>query len=149
MRAVVQRVTQASVTVDGEITGSIDKGVLILVGVGREDTDDDASYLAKKIWGLRIFEDDRGLMNLSLSEVGGQALVVSQFTLYGDVKKGRRPSWNKAGPPELANELYERFCVHLRALGCHVETGIFQATMAVSLVNDGPVTLLIDSEKQF
>ena len=148
MRAVIQRVSEACVTVDGAVTGAVGRGVLVLLGVAGADTEEDCAYLARKVWQLRIFPDDAGLMNLSLEEIGGAALVVSQFTLYGDVRKGRRPSWNKAAPPEQANRLYERFCADLRALGCPVETGIFQASMQVALVNDGPVTILMDSEKQ-
>lgn len=148
MRAVVQRVSEGQVTVDGEITGAVGAGVVVLLGVHKDDRPEDAAQLARKIWQLRIFEDDGGKMNRSLEEVGGGALVISQFTLYGDVRKGRRPSWNSAAPPELANTLYEAFCADLRALGCPVETGVFQAKMKVSLVNEGPVTILMDTERQ-
>ena len=148
MRAVVQRVSQGQVVVEGEVTGSVGQGVLVLLGVKAGDVEADADYLARKIYGLRIFKDDAGKMNLSTQDIGGGALVVSQFTLYGDCRKGRRPSYNHAAPPEEANRLYLYFCEALKALGCPVETGRFQRTMSVSLINEGPVTLLLDSEKQ-
>ena len=147
MRAVVQRVTRARVTVESRIAGEIQSGVLILLGVGRLDNSEAASYLAEKIANLRIFSDDAGKMNRSLVDVGGAALVVSQFTLYGDTRGGRRPSYLRAAPPEEANRLYEEFVRSLRSLGVRAETGVFQAHMEVELVNDGPVTILLDSEK--
>lgn len=147
MRAVVQRVTRASVAVEGKIAGEIGAGLLILLGVSRTDNPEAASYLAEKIANLRIFSDDAGKMNLSLLDVKGSALVVSQFTLYGDTRGGRRPSYIQAAPPEEANRLYEEFVRSVRALGVAVETGVFQAHMEVDLVNDGPVTILLDSEK--
>jgi D-tyrosyl-tRNA(Tyr) deacylase len=149
MRAVVQRVETASVSVDGEVTGKIDQGLVVLLGVARDDTEDDAEVLADKIVNLRIFVDDQGKMNRSLLETGGAMLAVSQFTLYGDARKGRRPSFIDAAEPEKANSLYEHFLKRARALGVKVETGVFQAMMKVSLVNDGPVTILLDSRKQF
>lgn len=149
MRAVIQRVSQASVTVEGEITGQIERGFLVLLGVGNDDTEDDAVYLAGKAVGLRVFEDADGKMNLSLADVGGAMLVVSQFTLYGDARKGRRPSFIEAARPEKANQLYESFCAEVRGQGIRVETGRFQKHMDVALVNDGPVTLLLDSGKLF
>lgn len=147
MRAVVQRVSSASVTVDGKFTGKIGAGLLILLGVSRTDSPEAALYLAEKIVNLRIFADPAGKMNLSLLDVRGSALVVSQFTLYGDTRGGRRPSYIQAAPPEEANRLYEEFVQAMRGLGVGVETGIFQAHMKVELVNDGPVTILLDSEK--
>jgi D-tyrosyl-tRNA(Tyr) deacylase len=147
LRAVVQRVTRARVTVDGRIAGEIRAGVTILLGVARTDNPESGSYLAEKIANLRIFPDAAGKMNLSLLEVKGAALVVSQFTLYGDTRGGRRPSYIQAAAPEQANALYEDFVRSLRALGVEVETGVFQAHMEVELVNDGPVTILLDSEK--
>ena len=147
MRAVVQRVSRANVTVEGRVTGQIGAGLLVLLGVSRTDLAEAASYLAEKIVNLRIFSDEAGKMNLSLLDVGGAALVVSQFTLYGDTRGGRRPSYIQAAPPEQANLLYEEFVRSLRALGVPVETGVFQAHMQVELVNDGPVTILLDSEK--
>jgi D-aminoacyl-tRNA deacylase len=147
MRAVVQRVTRARVTVDARISGEICLGVLILLGVAKTDHAESGSYLAEKIANLRIFPDEAGKMNLSLLEVKGAALVVSQFTLYGDTRGGRRPSYIQAAAPEQANMLYEEFVRSLRTLGVAVETGIFQAHMEVELVNDGPVTILLDSEK--
>ncbi len=149
MRAVVQRVTSASVRVDGEIVGQIETGYLVLLGVAQPDTQDDVIQMAQKIVGLRIFEDDAGRMNLSLGDVGGAMLVVSQFTLHGDCRRGRRPSFITAARPEQAKSLYESFCAEVRGLGIPVETGKFQTQMQVSLVNDGPVTLLIDTEKTF
>lgn len=147
MRAVIQRVSSASVKVDGRVAGEIQAGVLVLLGVSRADHAESASYLAEKIANLRIFADDAGKMNLSLLDIGGSALVVSQFTLYGDTRGGRRPSYIQAAPPEEANRLYEEFVRSMRALGVAVETGVFQAHMRVELVNDGPVTILMDSEK--
>lgn len=147
MRAVIQRVTRARVTVDSRITGEIGAGLLILLGIARTDNPESASYLAEKIANLRIFSDAAGKMNLSLLDVKGSALVVSQFTLYGDTRGGRRPSYVQAAPPEQANPLYEEFVRSVRARGVAVETGVFQAHMEVELVNDGPVTILLDSEK--
>jgi D-aminoacyl-tRNA deacylase len=147
VRAVVQRVTSASVTVDSRVAGEIGTGLLILVGVSRTDNPESAAYLAEKIANLRIFSDEAGKMNLSLVDIGGSALVVSQFTLYGDTRGGRRPSFIQAAPPEEASRLYNEFVQSMRALGVAVETGVFQAQMQVELVNDGPVTILIDSEK--
>lgn len=149
MRAVVQRVSRAKVTVAGEIAGEIGRGLLVLLGVGREDSAADAEYLADKIIGLRIFEDDAGKMNRSVAEVGGAVLAVSQFTLYGDVRKGKRPSFDEAARPERARGLYERFVERVGASGLRCETGRFQEMMEVELVNDGPVTILLDSEKSF
>ncbi len=145
MRAVVQRVREARVEVNGVVTGSIGRGLLVLLGVAREDTPRDADYLAEKIAGLRIFPDEEGKMNRSVRDVGGALLVVSQFTLYGDTRKGRRPSFDRAAPPEQARALYERFVQALRAGGLPVETGVFQAMMQVHLINDGPVTIICDS----
>jgi D-tyrosyl-tRNA(Tyr) deacylase len=149
MRAVVQRVSRAKVTVGGEVTGEIGAGLMILLGVGSEDSSATASALAEKAANLRIFADENEKMNLSLLDVKGAALVVSQFTLYGDARGGRRPSFIAAAPPEVAKALYEEFCEALRKLGVHVAAGIFQATMSVELVNEGPVTILLDSEKTF
>jgi len=149
VRAVVQRVSRARVVVEGRVTGEIAAGVVVLLGVGRTDTPESAAYLAEKTAHLRIFDDDQGKMNRSLLETGGAALVVSQFTLYGDARGQRRPSFIQAAPPEDANRLYEEFVRALRALGVRVETGVFQARMAVELSNDGPVTILLDSEKLF
>jgi D-aminoacyl-tRNA deacylase len=147
VRAVIQRVARASVRVDGRVTGEIQAGMLVLLGVGRTDNPESASYLAEKIANLRVFADQAGKMNLSLLEVRGAALVVSQFTLYGDTRGGRRPSYIQAAPPAEANRLYEEFVQSLRSLGIPVETGVFQADMQLELVNDGPVTILLDSEK--
>jgi len=149
MRSVIQRVSRAKVTVDGEITGEIGKGILVLLGVANEDSEKEASYLLDKIVNLRIFEDADGKMNLSLLDIDGDLLVVSQFTLYGDVRKGRRPSFIKAAPPEKANVLYEFFVAEARKHIAKVETGRFQAMMDVELINDGPVTILLDSDKLF
>lgn len=145
MRAVIQRVSSASVTVDGAVTGRIGTGLLVLLGVGKGDTEADAEALARKIAGLRVFQDDAGKMNLSVKDAGGALLVVSQFTLYGDTRKGRRPSFDLAAPPEEARRLYEAFVQAARAEGVAVETGVFQAMMSVSLVNEGPVTFLVES----
>ncbi|WP_240414329.1 D-aminoacyl-tRNA deacylase [Paenibacillus periandrae] len=145
MRIVVQRSKQASVVVDGVTVGSIRNGLVLLVGVTHEDTEQDARYAAEKISGLRIFEDETGKMNLSITETAGQILSVSQFTLYGDCRKGRRPNFMAAARPEQAEPLYEQFNEHLRRLGLQVETGVFGAMMDVALVNDGPVTLIIES----
>jgi len=149
MRAVVQRVGRASVTVDGERVGAIGSGLCVLVGVGNGDEESDAEALAEKVVGLRIFEDDAGRMNRGLLEHGGAVLAVSQFTLFGDVRKGKRPSFVEAMEPVRANELFERFCGACRRLGAHVETGRFRADMQVELVNDGPVTILLDTKKLF
>jgi D-tyrosyl-tRNA(Tyr) deacylase len=149
MRAVVQRVSRAKVSVADEVTGEIGVGLMILLGVGKKDTSAVAAALAEKAANLRIFEDENEKMNRSLLDVKGAALVVSQFTLYGDARGGRRPSFISAAPPELAKALYEEFCAALRKLGVTVATGIFQAMMSVELVNEGPVTILLDSEKTF
>ena len=149
MRAVVQRVKSAEVEVDGKTTGEIGQGLLIFLGIGEGDSAKDCEYLANKIAHLRIFSDDKDLMNLSLIEIGGAALVVSQFTLWGDCRKGRRPSFMRAAKPERARELYEHFIGLLRGNGMNVATGEFQEMMDVHLINDGPVTLLIDSSKTF
>lgn len=148
MRAVVQRVSRASVEVDGKITGTIRNGLLVLLGVAKQDSTSDAEYLAGKIVELRIFSDDAGKMNRSLLDEGGAMLAVSQFTLYGDCRKGRRPSYDAAAEPAIARDLYEHFVAAARARGVTVETGIFQATMSVELVNEGPVTLIVDSPQQ-
>ena len=149
MRAVVQRVSRARVTVKGETAGEIGLGLLVLLGVGAGDTRAGADYLVEKTIGLRIFEDAGGKMNLSVAEVGGALLVVSQFTLYGDARRGKRPSFDGAAPPEQARELYEYFVEKVRAAGVRSETGRFQETMQVELVNEGPVTILLDSGKAF
>jgi len=149
MRAVVQRVSRAKVTVEGQVTGEIGAGLMILLGVGKGDSSPVATAMAEKLANLRIFEDAHGKMNLSLLEVKGSALVASQFTLYGDARGQRRPSFISAAPPELAKKLYEEFCEALKKLGLNVGTGIFQAMMSVELVNEGPVTILIDSDKTF
>jgi D-tyrosyl-tRNA(Tyr) deacylase len=149
MRAVVQRVAQAGVSVEGKTVGNIGKGFVVLLGVGRGDTEKDLEYLADKVVNLRIFEDDSGRMNISLLDIKGELLVVSQFTLYGDCRKGKRPSYDRAAAPETARELYEGFVERCRGYGIKVETGIFQAMMQVKLQNDGPVTLLLDSKKEF
>lgn len=149
MRAVIQRVREASVRVDGNIVSSISCGFLVLLGVAIDDTENDAAALAEKIAGLRIFEDDRGAMNRALRDVNGDVLLVSQFTLLGDARRGRRPSFITAARGDAANALYERVAALLRTFGLHVETGIFGADMAVELVNDGPVTILLDSKKMF
>jgi D-tyrosyl-tRNA(Tyr) deacylase len=149
MRAVVQRVSRASVKVDGVVVGEIGKGLLVLVGVAQDDTESDADYLVDKIIGLRIFEDAEEKMNLSVKDVGGAVLAVSQFTLYGDVRKGKRPSFDAAARPEQAKKLYEYFVERVRATGLKCETGTFQAMMKVELANEGPVTIMIDSKKLF
>ena len=149
MRAVVQRVSRAQVVIDGEITGQIGLGLLILLGVGHDDTEADANYLAEKIAGLRVFEDDSGKMNRSLQDIGGSVLAVSQFTLYGDVRRGKRPSFEGAYPPEKARQLYEFFVEQIRSTGLRCETGRFQEMMKVELVNEGPVTILLDSARVF
>jgi D-tyrosyl-tRNA(Tyr) deacylase len=147
MRAVLTRVTSASVTIDGQVVGSIGKGFLILLGVGPEDTEKDCRYLAEKALGLRIFEDEQGKMNLGLDAVGGEVLVVSQFTLYGNCRKGRRPSFTDAAPPELGNALYEKFLSICTELGYPPQHGQFGADMKVASVNDGPVTLILDTKE--
>lgn len=149
MRLVVQRVLESSVSVDGKVVGAIGKGYMVLVGVEDKDTPDDVRYCVEKTAGLRIFEDDAGKMNLSIQDVGGEILAISQFTLHGDARHGRRPSFITAARPELAVPMYEAYCKGLRDKGIHVETGIFQADMKVSLINDGPVTLLLDSRRTF
>ncbi|HSK09789.1 MAG TPA: D-aminoacyl-tRNA deacylase [Vicinamibacterales bacterium] len=145
MRIVLQRVTSACVLVDGHVVGEIGAGLLVLLGVTHEDTDAGARQLAAKVAGLRIFEDDHGKMNRSVADAGGSVLVVSQFTLYGDCRKGRRPSFDAAAPPDHARALYERFVAEIRATGLPVATGVFQAHMQVELVNDGPVTLILEA----
>jgi D-tyrosyl-tRNA(Tyr) deacylase len=145
LRACIQRVSEALVTVDGTVTGQIRRGFVVLLGVGRNDGTDEVAWLAEKIIGLRIFEDDAGKMNRSLVEVGGAMLVVSQFTLYGDARRGRRPSFIDAAPPELAERLYEEFVAKVRQAGVEVATGRFREQMSVSLTNDGPVTIWIDT----
>ncbi len=149
MRAVVQRVKEASVTVEGAIRGRIGRGLLVLLGVGNGDTEADAEYLADKALNLRIFADEAGQMNRSVIDEGGGILVVSQFTLYGDARRGRRPGYSDAAAPEEANRLYEHFVSRLRPSNLAIETGVFRATMEVALVNEGPVTLLLDSRKGF
>jgi D-aminoacyl-tRNA deacylase len=149
MRAVVQRVKRAEVRVEEQVVGQIGAGIVVLVGVGRDDTPTSGEVLAEKIANLRVFDDDQGRMNRSLLETGGQALCVSQFTLYGDCRKGRRPSYDQAAPPDRALLLYETFVQSLRDLGIRTETGQFRAMMDVELVNDGPVTLLLDSDRLF
>ena len=147
MRAVVQRVSRAKVSVDAEIVGEIGIGLFVLLGVSREDATKDADYLAEKIVGLRIFEDSDGKMNLPVAEVSGALMVVSQFTLYGDARRGKRPSFDAAAPPEQARHLYQYFVEKIRASGLRCETGRFQETMQIELVNEGPVTILLDSAK--
>ena len=149
MRAVVQRVSRARVEVEGRVTGEIGEGLLVLVGVAKTDAEADAAQLAEKIAGLRLFNDDNGKMNRSVEEVGGAVLVVSQFTLHGDCRKGRRPSFDRAAPAAQAQTLYEKFLHVLRHRGLQVETGVFQAVMEVELVNAGPVTLLVDTDRSF
>ena len=149
MRAVVQRVSRASVKVNGERTGNIGEGLLVLLGVAQDDTDADASYLAQKVAGLRVFEDTEGKMNRSVTDIGGAVLAVSQFTLLGDVRKGKRPSFDAAARPERARALYQHFVERIRAAGLRCETGRFQEMMEVQLINRGPVTILLDSRKLF
>jgi len=149
MRAVIQRVLHAQVSVGEEIVGKIGPGLLVLLGVAKADTQADADYLASKVLGLRIFDDENGKMNWSLADTLGSVLVVSQFTLYGDVRNGKRPSFDHAAPPQLANELYEYLVVKIRESGIHCGTGRFQAIMQVELLNDGPVTILLDSTRAF
>ncbi len=147
MRAVVQRVSHAQVSVGDEVVGRVDRGICVLVGVGRDDTDGDAAALADKVVGLRIFEDEAGKMNLSVLEAGGAVLAVSQFTLFGDVRKGKRPSFGQAMEPVRAEVLFEQFCAECRTRGAHVETGRFRTHMRVLLENDGPVTISIDTQR--
>ncbi len=149
MRCVVQRVTEAAVAVGGEIVGSIGPGMVALIGVSMEDTDADLKYISEKVMHLRIYDDENGVMNRSVLDAGGSILAVSQFTLYGDARGGRRPSYIRAAKPEKANEMYEKLIAFWREQGIHVETGRFRTEMKVSLVNDGPVTILLDSEKVF
>lgn len=149
MRAVVQRVSRGAVAIDGEKISEIGKGFVILLGVSKEDSEADLAYLVDKISGLRVFEDENSKMNLSLTDVGGAALVVSQFTLYGDCRRGKRPSFSTSAPAEVARDLYEKFIIALRAKGIEVKTGVFQADMEVSIINDGPVTIMLDSSKLF
>ena len=149
MRAVLQRVSEAAVVVDEQTVGAIGRGLLVLLGVGREDDESDVRYLAQKTAGLRIFKDEQGRMNRSVSDMGGSVLVVSQFTLYGDCRKGRRPGFSDAAPPQRADRLYRDYVAQLQTLGLTVATGVFQADMKVSLVNDGPVTFLLDSKREF
>lgn len=149
MRAVVQRVSRAQVRAEGSLAGDIGRGLAVLLGVGREDGEEDARQLADKVSALRIFEDGAGKMNLSVADVGGGVLVVSQFTLYGDARKGNRPGFTDAAPPEAANALYERFCALVREKGIPVKTGVFRASMELELVNEGPVTILLDSKRLF
>lgn len=149
MRAVIQRVSSANVRVGEATTGQIDTGLLVLLGVGQGDDQSDLDYIFRKTVGLRVFEDPDGKMNLSLDDVGGQLLVVSQFTLYGDVRRGMRPGFAAAAPPAKANSLYQKFVQRAKDNGLHVQTGEFQADMQVALVNDGPVTILLDSNKDF
>ena len=149
MRAVIQRVTRANVKVDDQLAGEIGQGLLVLLGIARDDTQQDARYLAEKIAALRIFEDEAGRMNLSVNDIGGGALIVSQFTLYGDVRRGLRPSWIEAAAPEMAEPLYDYVVEEVRKNIAKVATGSFRAMMQVELVNDGPVTILLDSRKLF
>jgi len=149
MRACIQRVTSASVTVDKQVVGEIERGFVVLLGVTHDDTEEDVRYLADKTINLRVFDDDEGKMNRSLLEAGGAMLVVSQFTLLGDCRRGRRPSFIAAAPPELADDLYQKFVEHVRGDGVDVATGVFRAHMDVALINGGPVTILLDSKKLF
>jgi D-aminoacyl-tRNA deacylase len=149
VRAVVQRVSEASVSVDGNVTGAVGVGLCVLVGFGQGDTDSDAEWMADKVVDLRIFEDEQGKMNRSVVEVGGGVLAISQFTLFGDARKGTRPGFVDAARPEVAQPLYARFCERVRARGLQVGEGVFRATMQVRIVNEGPVTLLLDSKKLF
>ena len=149
MRAVVQKVTQSSVTVEGQVTGAIEQGFCVLLGVSVDDKEEDALYIAKKVSGLRIFEDENDKLNLSIKDVGGSVLAISQFTLYGDARHGNRPGFTEAARPEEANKLYRLFCDTLKADGIHVEEGVFRTHMHVSILNDGPTTILLDSKKVF
>ncbi|HLR21905.1 MAG TPA: D-aminoacyl-tRNA deacylase [Tissierellaceae bacterium] len=149
MRAVVQRVKKASVTVDENVVGKINKGLLVFLGVGQEDNPKDLEYMVNKIIGLRIFQDDKDKMNLSLENIDGEILIVSQFTLYGDVRKGRRPSFTKSASPDIGEKLYNEFIERVKSKGIKAEKGIFGADMDVDLVNDGPVTILLDSDRKF
>lgn len=149
MRAVVQRVKHASVKVDGKVVGSIENGLLVFLGVEKDDSEEDLAYMVDKVTGLRVFEDENGKMNLSVQDVGGAVLAVSQFTLYGDCRKGRRPSFTQAAPPDMAKKYYDLFVEKIKQLNIPVATGIFQAKMEVSLLNDGPVTILLDSKRTF
>ena len=149
MRAVIQRVSRASVTVDGKVNGSIGRGVLVFLGVGKDDTQADIDFIADKIANLRIFEDDSGRMNLSVTDIGGAVLLISQFTLFGDCRKGRRPDFTAAGAPDMANQLYEQTIAAVKAKGVPVETGVFAAHMDIDSINDGPVTLILDSKRNF
>ncbi len=149
MRAVIQRVSRASVTVDGAVTGSIQQGLLVFLGVGKDDTRTDIDFIADKIVNLRIFEDDSGKMNLSVSDIGGAVLLISQFTLFGDCRKGRRPDFTAAGSPDTARDLYEKTIAAIAERGVPVQTGIFAAHMHIDSLNDGPVTLILDSKKAF
>lgn len=149
MRAVVQRVAEANVKVKGNVVGEISKGLLVFLGVGKDDSEKDLEYMVDKVLGLRIFEDENNKMNLSVMDIGGELLVVSQFTLYGDVRKGKRPSFTSSAYPELAEEIYEQFIEKCREEGIRTEKGVFGAHMEVSILNDGPVTILIDSKKVF
>ena len=149
MRGVIQRVSRASVTVNGEISGQIEKGLVVLLGIQKSDGDPEIDWMVDKIGNLRIFEDDNGKMNRSLFDIKGEMLIISQFTLYGDCRKGRRPGYSAAAPPEIAEPLYNKFISKIRQTGIPTATGIFGAMMDVELVNDGPVTLLLDSEKNF
>jgi len=149
MRVVVQRVTRASVTIDREVVGEIKHGLVVLLGIARDDTNDDADYLVPKIIALRIFDDAEGRMNVSVKDIDGGLLIVSQFTLYGDVRRGLRPSWSDAAAPEIAEPLYDYFVESSRKLHGRIETGSFRKMMQVELVNDGPVTILLDSRKNF
>ncbi len=149
MRAVVQRVMRGSVSIDENITGAIGMGLVVLLGVGKEDNKKDLEYIFDKIINLRIFEDMEGKMNLSLLDIAGSLLVVSQFTLYGDCRKGRRPGFDRAAPPKIAEEMYDEFIKRCRDIGVKVETGVFRANMLVEIYNDGPVTILLDSRREF
>lgn len=149
MRAVVQRVSSSSVEVDGETVGKINKGLLVFLGVGEDDEQKDLEYLCDKIIGLRIFEDENDKMNLSVKDIDGEILVISQFTLYGDVRKGKRPSFSKSAKPDIAEKFYKDFIQRIESLGIHSQEGVFGAHMDVSLENDGPVTILLDSKKTF
>lgn len=149
MRAVVQRVKRASCSVNEQIVGKIDKGILLFLGIGGEDEDKDLKYLVDKVLGLRIFSDEEGKMNLSLEDIDGEILIISQFTLYGDVRKGKRPSFTKSAPPDMGERYYEQFIEEVRARGIKAETGEFGADMDIELINDGPVTILLDSKKTF